>query len=145
MKKLQVLTNFYRSRIFDLTKIQKMRVQDMAEANMQTQFNSSLEDNLKKALTELLVLKLLAQKEYYIGELTSQIKEKSGGTLVIVFPYGAIYRMTKSGYIAESEKRNAPDGRLRQYYTITDQGRNYLNQLLEEYHRFISGVSAVLA
>ena len=117
----------------------------MADANMQAQFNSSLDDNLKKALTELLVLNLLAKKEYYIGELTSQIKQKSGGALVIVFPYGAIYRMSKCGYIAESEKRNAPDGRLRQYYVITDQGRCYLNQLMEEYQKFISGVGAVLA
>jgi PadR family transcriptional regulator PadR len=117
----------------------------MADVNVQTQFNTSLEDNLKKALTELLVLNLLSQKEYYIGELTSQIKEKSGGALVIVFPYGAIYRMSKSGFIAESEKRNAPDGRLRQYYSITEKGKNYLDQLMEEYHRFISGVSAVLA
>ena len=117
----------------------------MAGTSVQTQFNTSLEDNLKKALTELLVLNLLVKKECYIGELTSQIREKSGGALVIVFPYGAIYRMTNSGYIAESEKRNAPDGRLRQYYTITDRGKNYLDQLMKEYHRFISGVNAVLA
>lgn len=117
----------------------------MVSGKMRNRFNTSLEDNLKKALTELLVLNLLAKKEHYIGELTSQIKEKSGGTLVIVFPYGAIYRMSRSGYIAESEKRNAPDGRLRQYYTITDRGRCYLNQLMEEYQRFISGVGAVLA
>lgn len=144
MKKLHVLTNFFARRIFVFNKIQKKRVKDMADANMQTQFNTSLEDNLKKALTELLVLNLLSQKEYYIGELTSQIKEKSSGALVIVFPYGAIYRMSKSGFITESEKRTAPDGRLRQYYSITEKGKNYLNQLMEEYQRFISGVSAVI-
>ena len=109
-----------------------------------SQFSTSLEDNLKKALTELLVLTLLSQKEHYIGELTAHIKEKSGGAMVIVFPYGAIYRMTRSGYIAESKKRNAPDGRLRQYYTITDQGRQYLEQLKKEYDRFNQGVSAIL-
>ena len=107
-------------------------------------FTTSLEDNLKKALTELLVLKLLSIREYYIGELTTEIKEKSGNALVIVFPYGAIYRMTRCGYITESKKRNAPDGRLRQYYAITETGRDYLAQLLEEYERFFNGVTNVL-
>jgi len=107
-------------------------------------FATSLEDNLKKALTEMLVLKLLSQREYYIGELTAQIKQKSAGALVIVFPYGAIYRMTRCGYIAESKKRNAPDGRLRQFYVITDQGKAYLAQLLEEYQNFSQGVQKVL-
>lgn len=116
----------------------------MKESRESSLYPSSLEDNLKKALTELLVLKLLSTREYYIGELTSEIKEKSGGALVIVFPYGAIYRMTRSGYIAEGKKRNAPDGRLRQYYTITEMGRAYLTQLMAEYARVAEGVDNVL-
>ena len=116
----------------------------MKEKKVCTRFTTSLEDNLKKALTELLVLKLLSAREYYIGELTSVIKEKSNVSLVIVFPYGAIYRMTRCGYITESKKRNAPDGRLRQYYAITDLGRDYLAQLLQEYERFAQGVENVL-
>lgn len=104
----------------------------------------SLEENLKKALTELLILHLLSQREYYIGELTATIHEKSGGALTIVFPYGAIYRLLQSEYITECKKRNAPDGRRRQYYTITDRGRNYLQQLLKIYSDFSNGVAAVL-
>ena len=107
-------------------------------------FVSSLEENMKKALTEMMVLKLLSQKEYYIGELTQELSEKSGKILSIVFPYGAIYRMTRGSYIAESTKRIAPDGRLRQYYVITDNGREYLDQLLATYRHFTAGVEAVL-
>ena len=105
----------------------------------------TLEENLKKALTESLVLFLLSQREYYIGELTAVIQEKSGGTLNIVFPYAAIYRMSRNGHIIESQKRIAPDGRLRQYYTITDQGRAYLSGLLDTYRRFSRGVSDILS
>lgn len=112
-----------------------------AEADKQP---SSLEENLKKALTELLVLNLLSQKEYFIGELTATLYEKSGGALSIVFPYGAIYRLQQSDYITETKKRNAPDGRRRQYYRITEKGSVYLKQLLEIYGRFSKGVSAVL-
>lgn len=105
----------------------------------------TLEENLKKALTETLVLFLLSQREYYIGELTAVIQEKSGGALNIVFPYAAIYRMSRGGYITESQKRIAPDGRLRQYYTITEQGRIYLSGLLDTYRRFSRGVSDILS
>lgn len=105
----------------------------------------SLAENLKKALTELLVLFLLSQREYYIGELTTAIQEKSGGALNIVFPYAAIYRMSRSDYITESKKRIAPDGRLRQYYRITEQGHAYLSDLLNIYRRFSGGVADILS
>lgn len=105
----------------------------------------SLEDNLKKALTELLVLHLLSQRDYFIGELTTTLNERSNGALNIVFPYGAIYRLQQSNYIAESEKRTAPDGRRRQFFSITKEGSNYLNQLRSIYSTFISGVDAVLS
>ncbi|MCD7838577.1 MAG: PadR family transcriptional regulator [Clostridiales bacterium] len=115
----------------------------MAAENPKERSNN-LEENLKKALTELLVLYLLSRREYYIGELTDALKEKSGGTLTIVFPYAAIYRMSRAEYITESKKRVAPDGRWRQYYKITPEGRAYLRELLETYDRFITGVSEIL-
>ena len=105
----------------------------------------SLEENLKKALTELLILRLLSDRDYYIGELTATLNHKSGGTLTIVFPYGAIYRLERSGHICEIEKRNAPDGRRRQYYRITEAGKAYLSQLIAIYTAFSKGVDAVLA
>lgn len=104
----------------------------------------SLEDNLKKALTELLVLHLLSERDYYIGELTSTLNDRSHGARNIVFPYGAIYRLQQSSFICETEKRTAPDGRRRQYYTITASGTDYLNQLRRLYDQFICGVGEVL-
>lgn len=107
--------------------------------------SASMEENLKKALTELLILFLLNQREYYIGELTEDLEQKSNGALSIVFPYGVIYRLSRAEYITESKKRFAPDGRRRQYYKITDEGKVYLEQLLETYHLFIAGVDEVLS
>ena len=62
----------------------------------------------------------------------------------IAFPYAVIYRMTKAEYIVESQKRTAPDGRLRQYYRITAAGAEYLSQLLVVYRRFTAGISDIL-
>lgn len=105
----------------------------------------TLEENLKKAMTEVLVLHLLSIKDCYIGELTALIRERSGGVLTIVFPYSAIYRLEQAGYLIESGKRNAPDGRRRQYLQITDAGRDYLGQLKTCYARFSQGVADILA
>lgn len=104
----------------------------------------NLEENLKKAVTEMLILALLRKREYYIGELTSYMERLSRGALSIAFPYAVIYRMTKAEYIVESQKRTAPDGRLRQYYRITAAGAEYLSQLLVVYRRFTAGISDIL-
>jgi PadR family transcriptional regulator PadR len=117
----------------------------MAQNETKKPASISLEENLKKALTEFLVLYLLSQREYYVGELTATLHEKSGGVLTIVFPYSAVYRLQESGYIYESEKRNAPDGRRRQYFCITEAGSSYLKQLLEVYTTFTNGITAILS
>lgn len=106
--------------------------------------NISLEENLKKALTELLILHLLAQREYYIGELAETLRERSGDVLQVVFPYSAVYRMLEDGHIFECAKRIAPDGRKRQFYQITDQGRAHYAKLMEIYNRFSGGVQKIL-
>lgn len=110
-----------------------------------TTHSTLLEENLKKALTELMVLFLLSEKECYIGELTSAIAERSHGALNIVFPYGAIYRLESAGFIRDIGKRNAPDGRRRQFYSITDDGKSHLDHLLKAYERFSRGVSDILS
>ena len=60
-----------------------------------------MEENLKKALSELLVLALLHQREYYALELAPAMAEHSGGAITITFPYAILYRMIEQGYIQE--------------------------------------------
>lgn len=107
-------------------------------------FSSSIKDNLKKALTELLILFLLSEQDRYIGELTTLINQRSNGALAIVFPYSAVYRLQESGFICELGRRIAPDGRRRQYFAITEAGKAYLDQLLQVYTQFSKGVESVL-
>lgn len=104
----------------------------------------TLEDNYKKALTELLILFLLSQKDCYIAELTESIRERSHGVIDIVFPYGAIYRLEKDGYILEDGKRIAPDGRRRQYLCITESGTDYLRYLMDIYKRYAKAFEDIL-
>ncbi len=116
----------------------------MKKSEIDPRSSSGLEENLKKALTELLILFLFNERDHYIGELSVLLKNRSHGTLSIVFPYAAIYRITRAGYLTEAEKHIAPDGRLRQYYKITEEGRSYLRQLLETYHTFFLGINHIL-
>lgn len=107
-------------------------------------FVATMEENLKKAVTELLLLSLLREREYYIGELAERVREKSGGALSIVFPYAAIYRLLDENAIEEVKKRIAPDGRKRQYYRITEAGLLRCAQLRQTYDRFLAGVELIL-
>ena len=113
-------------------------------ANKSPKNTPSMEENLKKAITELLILYLLSRRECYIGELTDMLHKNSNGVLSVVFPYGAIYRLLQGGFIEEIPKCHAPDGRRRQYYRITQRGQDYLNQLLSIYTRFTKGVADIL-
>ena len=106
---------------------------------------AGMEENLKKALFEMLVLRLLSERDCPVSEITEAISVRSGGALNIVFPYALLYRLTGYGYIYESGKNIAPDGRKRQYFRITDAGRQYLDELLCVYRRCIGGVERFLA
>lgn len=117
----------------------------MSQKSEGVKTTTSLEENLKKALTELLVLHLFSVREHYIGELSAQISALSNHSLSVVFPYAAIYRMTRAGYIREMPKRIAPDGRLRQYYQITPQGKEYLAELKKNYSAFSGWVTQILS
>ena len=116
----------------------------MAEPFKEVRSAILLEENLKKALTEFLLLHLLSEKECYIGELTSEIERRSDGIIHIEFPYYGISRVYKAGYIIECGKRTAPDGRMRQYYRITEEGLTYLKELQQTYNRMIGGVTKIL-
>lgn len=99
-----------------------------------------MEENLKKAATEMLVLFLLRERDMYVGEITDVLLLRSEGKLNIVFPYSALYRLISYGFIVEAYKKAAPDGRRRQYFKITEPGCEYLNELLSLYISFTSGI-----
>lgn len=104
----------------------------------------ALGEGMKKALTEMLVLYTLSSREHYIQEIIESIARKSGGVLQVVFPYASLYRLMDDGYVEELKKRNAPDGRRRQYYAITPSGQAHLDALLVAYRNILKGVNSIL-
>ena len=103
-----------------------------------------MEENLKKALVEMLVLALLHRRAHYAPELSQALAEHSGGAVNISFPYAVLYRMIEQGYIQELPKRKAPDGRRRQYYGITLTGQQYFRDNWGIYKAFTAGVDRLV-
>lgn len=103
-----------------------------------------MEDNLKKAVTEMLVLSLLSREDMYAAQITQALEDRSHAALSIQFPYSVLYRLISFGYIVEGYKKIAPDGRRRQYYQITPEGRTHLDELMELYRQFSGGVDLIL-
>ena len=106
---------------------------------------AGLEENFKKAVSEMLLLSLLSEKEMYVGEITEAMEQRSEGAYTISYPYAIIYRMSRLMYIREAGRRNADDGRLRQFYSITDNGKAYLHELQETYSRMAGSVTKILS
>ena len=105
---------------------------------------AGIRESLKKATTEMLVLHLLGQKPMYTYEMMSQIQSLSGGTITFNTLYLSIYRLQDFGFIKEYGKVVSEDNRVRIYFTITEAGAAYLEQITAEYLQFTSTVDQIL-
>ena len=103
-----------------------------------------LEENLKKAVAEMLVLSLLSREDMHAPQIIRSLEEESGRALTMTSPYMLLYRLIEKEYILEAYKKIAPDGRRRQYYQITEEGGGYLEALKAVYRRVSAGVEQLL-
>lgn len=106
-------------------------------------YSAKMSENLKKALTEMLILSFLSKKDMTIYEILNILDKQSDGVCRIQYPYGVIYRMSDRGYI-EIAGKAVSDDRRRIHYRITDLGREYLDKITEEYQSFLSGMSMIM-
>ena len=93
---------------------------------------------------ELLVLRLLLQREMYGYELVKSIKASTGEAISlgegVVYP--ALYSLEQRG--ALKARRKVVNGRSRVYYSVTAKGRKRLQHLMDEWNRVSGGVRSVL-
>ena len=92
----------------------------------------------------MLVLAMLRREDMYAHQIAQNLYEGSGNRLNIVPPYMLLYRLMENNYVQDLHKSTAPDGRRRQYYQITEEGRRYLKDLIARYNDFIAGVTLLL-
>ena len=99
---------------------------------------------LLKGSTETLLLSLLADDPMYGYLLVKEMDKRSGGyfrfkegTL-----YPALHRLEKTQMV-EGRWQMSPSGQDRRYYYITENGREWLASMLEEWQNFTMAVNRV--
>ncbi|RMF98708.1 MAG: PadR family transcriptional regulator [Gammaproteobacteria bacterium] len=93
---------------------------------------------------ELLVLRLLAEREMYGYELARRIRLVTDDVIRlgegVIYP--ALHGLEAAG--ALKARRKTVNGRTRVYYRLTSKGRRRLERLLADWERVSTGVEAVL-
>ncbi|WP_033542948.1 PadR family transcriptional regulator [Planococcus sp. CAU13] len=95
----------------------------------------------KKGALNLCVLVLLDKQDRYGYELVQKISDR------IAISEGAVYpllrRLTKEGYFS-TYLQESTEGPPRKYYSLTDAGRTYLHEQLNEWKSFTDGVNKLI-
>lgn len=104
-----------------------------------------IEENFKRGVLDMLVLKLLSKEDMYGYQMAAAINEQSKGNIDVKIGslYGPLYRMIERGYISE-HKELVGKRRTRVYYHIEQPGIDFLNALVEIYTRMNAGVESIL-
>lgn len=93
---------------------------------------------------ELLLLRLLAQKEMYGYELVKSVTLVTDEAITlgegVIYP--VLHALERNG--ALKAKRKAVGGRTRVYYSVTAKGLRRLERLEQDWQRIQSGVNAAL-
>lgn len=104
------------------------------------------EQQMKKGVLEILVLRLLDREEKYGYQLISELKERSQGMFLLKEGtlYPILYRMEDDGLV--TNRWSEPKGKevSRKYYAITSKGRDTLAEAIELWKRFSENVDRIL-
>ena len=112
----------------------------MYNENQKIPFIDEIEENLKVGILDILILKLLTERELYGYEIKQLIFERNNHNIIIKEGslYGPLYRMGKKNFIS-SRKELVGKKRFRMYYSITDLGRQYLSTAEIAYKQLTNG------
>ncbi len=102
-------------------------------------------NNFKMGTVEMLVLSLLAQKDFYGYEISLLLKELSNGAFVVPEGslYPVLYKLEDKKYISSSQIQTGKR-RVRKYYHIESSGKERLQALLKEYRIIANSIDIIL-
>lgn len=104
------------------------------------------EQQMKKGVLEMLVLKQLEKEERYGYQLISRLKDESGGLFALKEGtlYPILYRLEDDGLVVS--RWSQPQGKevSRKYYVITEEGREGLKELKALWKDFSGQVSKMM-
>lgn len=100
---------------------------------------------LKRGTLEMILLRLISERQMYGYELASTL-EKRGGSLFRIKEgtlYPILYRLENAGYI-ESRWETLERGVPRKYYQLTKTGTKYLEARMAEWKEFTAAISKLM-
>lgn len=108
--------------------------------------NQKYEQQLKKGVLEMLVLKLLLGEEKYGYQLISELGKYNNGMFSMKEGtlYPILYRLEDDGLV--SSRWSEPKGKevSRKYYSISDTGRQTLSELKDLWSNFSESVTLIM-
>lgn len=105
----------------------------------------SISDNLKRGVSELVLLGLLSEHDMYGYEMAQTLRERSKDKFILqeTSMYPTLYRLQDGGYISAREEL-VGKRRKRTYYHLEPKGKTYFQQSLAEYLSVQEGIRAIL-
>lgn len=98
----------------------------------------TITNNIKKAIIEMLILKLLSEFDMYGYQITQEFKKRSSNQFAILegSMYPILYRLTDSGSISSYERKIGVR-QTRVYYHIETAGLQRFEEMQKEFHHAI--------
>lgn len=105
----------------------------------------TLERELKRGTLEMVILKLLGERQMYGYELIAALDQRGGPQFQLkegtVYP--VLYRQEDAGYI-EARWETVERGVPRKYYRLTESGAKQLTVLMAEWEGFSAAIDRLL-
>ncbi len=104
----------------------------------------SFEDYFKRAVSPMLTLWVLKERPMYVYGLSQELEKRSNSTYKMSFLYPVLYRLQEQGYVEEYTQEVTEGHRTRNYYSITDEGKKYLELMINKYHTLVGAIDTII-
>ena len=101
------------------------------------------DSQLLRGILEGCILSIISKKETYGYEILITLSNNNFENLLEGTLYPVLTRLNNKGYIACTKKESAV-GPIRKYYSITDLGKEKLEQFKKEYKRITDNANKIL-
>ncbi|HHV96127.1 MAG TPA: PadR family transcriptional regulator [Clostridiaceae bacterium] len=107
--------------------------------------NGNIEKQLKKGLLEIVILKILSEKEMYGYELVSEINRRSRslnikeGTL-----YPILYRLEDNGLIKAQWEQGILRNQPKKFYSVTEKGKQAMFEAYSQWKAIAQDIIKIM-
>lgn len=104
------------------------------------------EQQMKKGVLDMLIMKLLAEQEKYGYQLIQELKQKGGERLTLKEGtlYPALYRLEEEGWIQSRWSEASDKEPAKKYYGLTAEGKQALQEIFSIWKEFSCNVEQIM-